>query len=710
MDYVVRTLALVTLILISAVVLIPIGGPMSWLLGITVACLVWPPLAYAYTSRLDGPDAQKRAERFNLHVDNAIMGVTVGLLGLQPIIVAAAITITISTGVTVKGPKLAATTLLVSLVCGVTVAAATGVGLVLDSNPLTIVMSMVSIALYAFVISLGQRSVTRTAMSRGRQLKEQNVQIQAHSEALAEARSLSEQAREAAEASAAAAAEANEAKSQFLANMSHELRTPLNAIIGYSEMLAEDAEDDGLDAFVPDLMKIRSAGKHLLGLINDVLDLSKVEAGKVEVHAERFEIRGVLDGVMATVEPLAQKNANALVVEADALPETMWSDLTKVRQILLNLLSNACKFTSDGTVTLSGAVEGETVVFRVADTGIGMTTEQMGRLFQPFVQADASTTRKYGGTGLGLTISRRFAQLLGGDVAVDSVPGEGTVFSVRLALDARGLGPAHADAESRAVPDAPAAADAPLVLVIDDEPQTREILVRTLQRSGFRTAEAESAEAGLACARELRPNLVTLDVLMPGTDGWDVLRALKADERTEAIPVVLASITDDRTLGYALGAAGYVTKPFEREELIRTVRGLLRADGPAPDASGGCAVLVVEDDANTRDLLRRGMEREGLAVCEAATAAEALARLADWRPSLVLLDLLLPDGTGFDVLDALGDDVPVVMLTAKDLTGDERERLNGHVQRVFQKGRAEQSDILAEVQRLLPGAALPLPS
>ena len=544
--------------------------------------------------------------------------------------------------------------------------------------------------------SAGYTEKLRRRTAQAMDLASSSIQdLQAQSTALEEARETADRAREEAEA-------ANRAKSQFLANMSHELRTPLNAIIGYSEMLAEDAEDDGLDGFVPDLQKIRSAGRHLLGLINDVLDLSKVEAGKTEVHAEPFDIRSMLDGVVATVAPLAQTNGNALVVEAGEVPEAMVSDLTKVRQILLNLLSNACKFTHEGTVTLSGAVEpdGASVVFRVTDTGIGMTAEQMGRLFQPFVQADASTTRKYGGTGLGLTISRRFAELLGGGVAVDSVVGEGTVFSVRLALDARQPEPPRIEDADGPAPAAPV--DGALVLIIDDDPQAREVLARTFQRSGLRTAEAGSAEAGLARACELQPDLVTLDVLMPETDGWDALRALKADPRTEDIPVVLASITDDRALGYALGAAGYVTKPFERDELLRTVRGLLRTDA---DEGDGCAVLIVEDDGHTRDLLRRGLEREGLAVCEATTTAEALARLDGWRPGLVLLDLLLPDGTGFDVLDALGGEVPVVMLTAKDLTGDERRRLSGHVQRVFQKGRAEQADVLGEVHRLLADRA-----
>ena len=513
------------------------------------------------------------------------------------------------------------------------------------------------------------------------------------------ARQEAEHAREEAEQAREEAEQANYAKSQFLANMSHELRTPLNAIIGYSEMLAEDAEDDGVEQFIPDLQKIRSSGKHLLGLINDVLDLSKVEAGKMEIYAEPFSTREMIESAVATVQPLAAKNGNTLVVEAGALPAQMTSDLTKVRQIVLNLLSNACKFTHEGTVTLSGHVEpaagerGETVVLRVADTGIGMTQEQIDKLFQPFAQADASTTRKYGGTGLGLTISRRFAHLLGGDVTVESEAGTGTVFSVRLAQDVAALAPAPRPAS---LPTGRNGA-APLVLVVDDDDHSRDILAQTLRRAGLRAAEASGGAEGLRLARELAPDLITLDVLMPGTDGWTVLRELKSDPATAAIPVVLASITDNRALGSALGAAAYVTKPFERDALMDTVRRLL----PSPtDSAREGGVLVVEDDERTRELLCRGLERDGWAVREATTVAEATAAL-ELAPALVLLDLLLPDGTGFDVLDVLPPGTPVLVLTAKDLSSDERARLDGHVRRVLKKGRDGQSDVLAEVRRAL---------
>ena len=685
-NLVVRTVAFLTLVPIAATAFAAAGAPAWWAGGVAAVALAWPPLVYAATSRVAGREAQRRASYRNIYLDNVLMGAAVGLMGFQPVVLVAAITITVSTATAVRGPKMALGTLATNWAAAGAAATASGVGVIGASSPATTVATLLSVGVYALVIALGQRSVTKTAIERGRQLREKNAQIEAHSAALAEAR-------EAAEAAAAAAEQANTAKSQFLANMSHELRTPLNAIIGYSEMLAEDAEDDGDGEAVEDLGKIRAAGRHLLGLINDVLDLSKVEAGKMDVHVEAVSTADLLAGVEATVQPLMRAGDNRLVVEGDGLPAELRTDLTKVRQILLNLLSNAAKFTRGGTVTLSGTTEGGAagaggaVVFRVADTGIGMTPGQMAKLFQPFVQADASTTREYGGTGLGLTISRRFAQLLGGDVAVDSVPGEGTVFSVRLAADIGAVAapprPAHP------VPEA-----APLVLVVDDDANSRDVLAETLRRAGLRAAEAAGGAEGLRLARELRPDLVTLDVLMPGVDGWAVLREFKADPATAEIPVVIATITDERALGYALGAVGYVTKPFERAELVRTVRRHLGR------AAGG-TVWVVEDDAHTRDLLRRGLEREGWAVRDATTVAGALALTAGPPPDLVLLDLLLPDGTGFEVLDALGDDVPVVVLTAKDVTDAERRRLNGHVESVLEKGRAGQTDVLAEVRRVL---------
>ena len=371
---------------------------------------------------------------------------------------------------------------------------------------------------------------------------------------------------------------ANSAKSQFLASMSHELRTPLNAIIGYSEMLEEEAQESGQAAFVPDLQKIRSAGRHLLSLINDILDLSKIEAGKLELFLETFDVRSTIEDVATTVTPLVEKNANRLEVRCAEDLGTMHADLTRTRQVLLNLLSNACKFTQRGVVRLAVGREpardgtGPQVVFRVADSGIGMTAEQLGKLFEAFSQADASTAKNYGGTGLGLAITRRFCRMMGGEVTVESQPGRGSTFTARLpARVGEVRREAHAEPGTAAEPSGPAAA-AGTVLVIDDDPAARSLMRRFLGREGFRVEEAPDGEAGLARAREKRPDVITLDVLMPGMDGWAVLAALKNDPALATIPVILATIVDEAHLGFALGASEYLTKPIDRERLGEVLR------------------------------------------------------------------------------------------------------------------------------------------
>jgi PAS domain S-box-containing protein len=365
---------------------------------------------------------------------------------------------------------------------------------------------------------------------------------------------------------------ASTAKSHFLASMSHELRTPLNAIIGYSEMLQEEVAELGQTALTPDLEKIHTAGRHLLALINDILDLSKIEAGKTELFFEDFDAHQMLQDVATTVRPLVEKNANRLVVEVTDGLGGMRADLTKVRQVLLNLLSNACKFTRDGTITLAAAREraasgGERIVFRVADSGIGMTEAQMAKLFEAFSQADASTTRHYGGTGLGLAISKRFCQLMGGDITVASEPGRGSTFTVTLPPR-----PAEARAEPAAAPPATGSGAAGTVLVVDDDPAARNLLAWFLGREGFRVEHAGDGEEALRRARSARPDVITLDVLMPGMDGWAVLAALKADGALASIPVVMLSVLDERHMGFALGAADYLTKPVDRERLVAALK------------------------------------------------------------------------------------------------------------------------------------------
>ncbi len=501
-----------------------------------------------------------------------------------------------------------------------------------------------------------------------------------------------EKAKESAEA-------ASRSKSTFLANMSHELRTPLNAIIGYAEMLQEEAEDSDQAESVADLKKIHGAGKHLLGLINDILDLSKIEAGKMDLYLETFDVREMIDGVVATITPLVEKNGNALAVDCPEGVGAMHGDLTKVRQALFNLLSNASKFTEKGTVALAVARErvdgADWLDFRVTDSGIGMTSEQVARLFQPFMQADASTTRKYGGTGLGLTITRRFCQMLGGDVSVESEPGKGSTFAIRLPAEVP-----DRSGEFRAVKEAPRAeAEAEggsLVLVVDDDPTVCELIRRTLEKDGYRVAWAHDGRTALDMAGRLHPDAITLDVMMPGMDGWSVLGALKADPALADIPVVMVTMIDEKRIGYSLGASDYLTKPIDRSRLVTTLGKYRRVH------TGG-TILVVEDDPATREMVRKMLEDDGWTVVEAENGRVGLDRLAEVTPDLILLDLMMPEMDGFDFAAELRRrdewrDTPILVMTAMDVSAEDRLRLNGHVLGVLQKGSYSREALLEEIR------------
>ena len=447
-----------------------------------------------------------------------------------------------------------------------------------------------------------------------------------------------------------AAEAANRAKSQFLANMSHELRTPLNAIIGYSEMLQEQALDSGQDESIPDLQKIHSAGRHLQSLIDHILDLSKIEAGKLELFLETFDVGDVIRDVLTTIGPLVERNGNTLQAHYPNLG-VIRADMTRLRQILFNLLSNACKFTERGSVRLEAfrsATGGtEWIHFRVTDTGIGMTSEQSSRLFQEFTQVDASTTRKYGGTGLGLAISRRFSEMMGGEISVESALGEGSTFTVRipvgLSAAADDAGPAERPGEHETA----SSAVQNTVLVIDDDPVVHDLMARFLAKDGVRVVVASTGEEGLALARRLHPAAITLDVMMPGMDGWTVLATLKADPQLSSIPVVMVTMTDDRRTGYALGASDYLTKPIEPGRLSAALRRQLGDAGPT------ASVLVVDDDPAVRRLTHQVLQREGWTVLEAENGRVGLRRVAERLPALIILDLLMPDMDGFEFLDEL---------------------------------------------------------
>ncbi|HUO81997.1 MAG TPA: response regulator [Gammaproteobacteria bacterium] len=497
-----------------------------------------------------------------------------------------------------------------------------------------------------------------------------------------------------------AALEANETKSSFLANMSHELRTPMNAIIGYSEMLQEDAEDRGCADMVPDLEKIRSAGRHLLELINEVLDLSKIEARKMEIFPEIISVSTLVRDVVGTIEPLVAQNENTLAVGSlDALGE-MHTDVTKLRQALFNLLSNAAKFTHGGRISLdvSRVHRGGTdwICFAVADSGIGMTGEELERIFKPFMQADASTTRKFGGTGLGLVITRHFCELMGGGVEVTSEIGRGSTFTIRLPAVLPERPPGDDLPGAGAAPEGPASIVT--ALVIDDDRQARELIARLLEKAGVRTVGARSGAEGLQFARELQPDLVTLDVIMPGDDGWAVLSELKSDPQLAHIPVVIVTVVDEPQRAYALGAADYVTKPVSRQRLLQTLQrfGLTRSG----------TVLLVEADPDQQRLMRELLEREGLSVTIAADGRAALESLAGAAPDLILLDLYMPDMDGFEFVrrraqSQVAADVPMVVITSKSLSRGEIGQLEAGATAVLCRSPDDRDELLSAVRRIL---------
>jgi signal transduction histidine kinase/DNA-binding response OmpR family regulator len=543
------------------------------------------------------------------------------------------------------------------------------------------------------------------------ELREMAKAVQIFKTSMVTVRELAEQQKNAAEevrVAKEAAEAANHAKSAFLANMSHELRTPMNAILGYSEMLAEEAEDLGQDDFIPDLNKIHQAGSHLLALINDILDLSKIEAGKMEAFAEDLDVGNLLEQVVDTATPLMDKNSNRLeLVASDDLGHAH-QDVTKIRQSLLNLLSNAAKFTHEGTVTLRASrnhQDGQDwLTFAVRDTGIGIPADKIETVFEEFGQADDSTTRDFGGTGLGLPISLKFCRLLGGDITIDSRPGRGSTFTIRVPAVLPGSRPKTPVAQAPDALDEVAdkkhkAGAGRSVLVIDDDPEARDIIERILRKDGFDVSLAFDGEEGLRLASELHPDVITLDVMMPDLDGWTVLRQLKADSNTRDIPVVMLTIVDDKSQGFSLGATDYLSKPIDREQLKKTLARYCTPDKSRP-------VLLVEDNEAAREVMARSVADIGWPVAEAANGREALDRLSKQKPSLILLDLMMPVMDGFEFLVEMRAhddwrDLPVIVLTAKDLTEEDRRVLSGRVEQIIEKGAQSHEQVLASVHATL---------
>jgi signal transduction histidine kinase/CheY-like chemotaxis protein/uncharacterized protein (UPF0335 family) len=489
---------------------------------------------------------------------------------------------------------------------------------------------------------------------------------------------------------------ASQHKSQFLSSMSHELRTPLNAIIGLTEMMVTHAARFGTEKAQEPLRRVRGAGTHLLGLINQVLDLSKIEAGKLELSPEPVNLARLIDDVIGTARQLAEQNKNRLIVENEEGLGPLTVDPMRLRQVLLNLLSNACKFTKEGQVALRvrKVVDGrDWIEFAVSDTGIGMTPVQQARVFEEFTQADASTARQYGGTGLGLAITRKLAQMMGGDVMVASEPGKGSVFTVRLPADADTLPKGSMGLAGSRSP------GVDCVLVIDDDATARELIADNLKVEGFSVVTAAGGLEGLKLAKELRPIAITLDVMMPDLDGWSVLAPLRQDAELAEIPVIMVTILDEQRRATALGAAGYLTKPIDRHTLQRMIDRFRASARPT-------RILLVEDDDVQRERVREWLEGQPWIVQEAANGREALARLQAEKPDVILLDLMMPEMDGFAVVAALQKqpewrDIPVIVITSLDLDAKDRERLNSGVQSVLVKETFRPAELVERIRRLV---------
>ena len=427
-------------------------------------------------------------------------------------------------------------------------------------------------------------------------------------------------------------------------------------------------------------------------------------AGKLDVYLEKFSLPELIEEVRTIIEPLARRTGNRLEIEREPALQELHTDRTKLKQSIINLLSNASKFTQNGTIGLAAraVLRGATrfASFAISDTGIGMTPEQTAKLFQPFTQADGSTTKRFGGTGLGLAITKHFCEMLGGEVSLQSEPGKGSTFTILLPVRASPTKDAQAPAVETVAPDD---GSAPLILIIDDDPTARDLLKTTLRKEGWRVAEADGGEIGLELARQIRPTAITLDIMMPGMDGWSVLTSLKSDPELAQIPVIVVTVITDRGIALSLGASDFMTKPIERGQLAAILNRLL---------TDRRTVLIVDDDANARELITRQLERLNVDVVEAADGRRAIDLLADGlMPGVILLDLMMPEMDGFAVLDKIREraewrNIPVVILTGLDLSAQEQDRLRGRVSEIIAKGSAEARDLASIVrQNLAPPAS-----
>lgn len=487
-------------------------------------------------------------------------------------------------------------------------------------------------------------------------------------------------------------------KTQFLANMSHELRTPLNSIIGFSRVILKGIDGPLTELQQTDLTAIYNSGQHLLGLINDILDLSKIGAGKMELNFDEMDLKPIIKGVMSTAVGLVKDRPIKLEQHVPEDLPIIWADSTRVRQILLNLVSNATKFTERGKISLTADYDDECVSLSITDTGIGIPQEKLERIFEEFTQADGTTTRRFGGTGLGLPISRHFAEMHGGEINVQSEVGVGSTFTVTLPIRAQTKPkpePAKDEPETKSQ-----TIERRLILAVDDDPGVISLYRRYLERQGYQVVGVANGDEALDKAIELQPFAITLDGLMPTKDGWQVLQELKECPQTQHIPIIICSIISNKGLAFSLGAADYLIKPIMEEELLAA---LSRLDQGEEEAK----VLVIDDQADDILLIRRILEAQRrYLLTEAHGGQIGIDLVQKEKPDLIILDLMMPEVDGFAVIEALKRDpdtrnIPIIVITAKALTEEERQRLLGQVEILLHKGLFTEHELLEDLRKAL---------
>jgi signal transduction histidine kinase/DNA-binding response OmpR family regulator len=489
------------------------------------------------------------------------------------------------------------------------------------------------------------------------------------------------------------AQQAARAKSAFLASMSHELRTPLNAILLYSELLQEDGAVQSSPTAMEDVGRVRTAGRQLLQLIDEVLDISRLEAGRITIHPESVDLHLFLPELASEHRALAAQHHNRLEMEMDPLVGSLWVDRVRLRQVLTHLLTNALKFTQYGVITLAAEIRDGDVRFSVRDTGPGMTPEALNHALEAFTQVDERPSRKHGGAGLGLALCKGLIELMGGRLEAESALGKGSRFSFQLPITE--IQPSERR-KRQPLPQLPRKAKA---LVVDDDPLMRDALTRALTKEGFWVGTAADGREGLELSRSLRPDLITLDLRMEGMDGYQVLQTLKSDPELKDIPVILISMLDERSKGFALGATEVMQKPVSPDVLAQVLDRFRQGIPPFQ-------VLVVEDDAPTREALVRAITQAGWLAVPAPDGESALAHLALQPPQLLLLDLMLPGMDGFALVERMQQkpewkDIPVIVLTGKDTTPEEQARLaQPNVHKVLRKGGQGRRELVDLVLQL----------